>query len=59
MTTVRRIRDMGVTPWSILWMDVPIVNLLFLLVMIFWPGKKEPEDAADESGEGRFTFALV
>ena len=49
MTMVRRIRDMGMTPWSILWMAVPIVNLLFLLVMIFWPGKKEPVIAEAQS----------
>lgn len=40
MTTVRRIRHIGWSPWWILLGTVPLINIGFLLVLFLWPGKK-------------------
>ena len=34
----QRCRDMGVTGWLVLVQLIPYINLIFALVLLFWPG---------------------
>ena len=40
MTTVRRLANMGWSRWWVILTSVPIINILFLLILFFWPGRK-------------------
>lgn len=38
---MKRFRDIGHSPWFVLLCFVPIVNLVTLLYLLFWPSKKD------------------
>lgn len=40
MTTVRRLVDMGFSPWWVILSSVPLINIVFLLMLFFWPGQR-------------------
>lgn len=47
MTTSRRLAHMGWTRWAEILASVPLINILFLLILFFWPGRKRR--SAEES----------
>ena len=40
MTTVRRLTDMGFSPWWVILSSLPLINIVFLLMLFFWPGQR-------------------
>lgn len=46
MATVRRLADMGFRAWWVLLLTVPLINIIFVLVLFIWPGRK-PETLSE------------
>lgn len=43
MTLCRRLSDIGWSKWWVLVIGLPIINLLFVLLLCIWPGKKDSQ----------------